>query len=278
MSTQLAFHFRLPIHLSSHLPRPTLQPKPVKIFSLFYGPSKRKQEHQKGGRWRSSCQLRTGSQSNQVYLDVQLYYVRKQEDGLNIYRCARGTNSDEGSIHQKIVQAFGTFNAGPALADDLLAEFRHRHNEDANRRNRPNYMDFGHYDTWIVDDLQNIMMQLGYPDPFPNWVNGSSFRPTGEKFGIVPLADIPEHMKYDSSRNDGMTPTNQRLAMKMNTRFPFLPIQNEEERRLYRRFLRQSSGQGKPDLLPLLKSGIRKLTVKRFFTRSQYISKPTRSP
>jgi hypothetical protein len=182
-------------------------------------------------------------------LDVQLYYIRKEEDGLNIYRCARGTNSVEGSIHQKIVQAFGTYNAGPALADDLLAEFRHRHNEDASRRNRPNYLDVGHYDTWMVDDLQNVMIELGFQNPFPNWVNSSSFKPTNEAFGIVPLAAIPEHMKYDKNRNDGMAPANLKLAIKMKVRFPFLPIHSDEERRLYRRILRQNSGQGKPDFI-----------------------------
>jgi hypothetical protein len=71
------------------------------------------------------------------------YQMKVDKNGLPKYRCVRGTNSVEGSIHQKIVQQFGAFNASPQLADALLAEFRHRHNERCSIRNRTNHPNIG---------------------------------------------------------------------------------------------------------------------------------------
>ena len=60
---------------------------------------------------------------------LQLYYfLRIDQDGLAVYRCARGTNSVEGGVHQNIIRFFCAFNASPRLANCLLQEYRHRHN------------------------------------------------------------------------------------------------------------------------------------------------------
>jgi hypothetical protein len=47
-------------------------------------------------------------------------FVRKDKNGLSIYRCSRGTNNVEGGIHQNIIRQFGSFNASPRLAVNLL--------------------------------------------------------------------------------------------------------------------------------------------------------------
>ena len=49
-------------------------------------------------------------------------------DGLNLYHCIRGTNSVEGAVHNPIRRNFAALHASPALADALIADFRHRHN------------------------------------------------------------------------------------------------------------------------------------------------------
>lgn len=62
---------------------------------------------------------------------IPLYFkVRVDCYGLPIYRCARGTNSVEGSVHQNIIRKFGSFNTSADLADCALADYRLRHNTD----------------------------------------------------------------------------------------------------------------------------------------------------
>lgn len=69
---------------------------------------------------------------------VQLYYKLGKKDhyGLDLYRCIRGTNSLEGGVHQNLIRKFGSFGAGPELADAMLAEYRLRHNFDVGTMNR----------------------------------------------------------------------------------------------------------------------------------------------
>ena len=55
-------------------------------------------------------------------------FVRKDENGLSIYRCSRGTNNVEGGIHQNIIRRFGSFNASPHLAVNLLRDYCLSHN------------------------------------------------------------------------------------------------------------------------------------------------------
>jgi hypothetical protein len=50
--------------------------------------------------------------------------------GLMRYRCSRGTNSVEGSVHMNIVRKFASYNAGPHLTDMALADYRLCHNLD----------------------------------------------------------------------------------------------------------------------------------------------------
>lgn len=55
---------------------------------------------------------------------VQMYFKTGKKDkfGLQLYRCIRGTNSLEGGVHQNLIRKFGSFGAGPKLADAMLTE------------------------------------------------------------------------------------------------------------------------------------------------------------
>lgn len=55
-------------------------------------------------------------------------FVRNDKNGLSIYRCSRGTNNVEGGIHQNIIRRFGSFNASPRLAVNLLRDYCLTHN------------------------------------------------------------------------------------------------------------------------------------------------------
>lgn len=59
-------------------------------------------------------------------------YVEKglDKNGLMRYHCIRGTNSVEGAVHMNIVRKFSSYNAGPRLANSVLADYRLYHNID----------------------------------------------------------------------------------------------------------------------------------------------------
>ena len=127
-------------------------------------------------------------------------------------------------------------NASPEFADALIAEFRHRHNEKASRRNRPDYPDIGHFDTWIVDDICILSSELGaIESPIEGWVSGKLFKPTNEQYGVLPLTSIPDNcLLKDEASLDGLTDSLKYLARKMKSRLPFLPVSTRDEKRLFR--------------------------------------------
>jgi hypothetical protein len=60
---------------------------------------------------------------------INLYTIQRQDkDGLFIYRCARGTNNVEGGVHQNIIKRFGSYNASPRFAVNLIRDYCLCHN------------------------------------------------------------------------------------------------------------------------------------------------------
>ena len=57
-------------------------------------------------------------------------YANQGTDSSNIplYRCFRGTNNVEGGVHQNIAKRFGSYNASPRFACNLLRDFVLSHN------------------------------------------------------------------------------------------------------------------------------------------------------
>ena len=171
-----------------------------------------------------------------------LYFVRKFDEKarLNIYRCVRGTNSVEGSIHQKLLDKCATYNASPQFGDALMAAFRHRHNEKSSRRNRRNYPNVGHFDTWIVDDIQWYLEELHmFQHMSPDWCSAKSFKPTSQRYGFAPLGDIRNVGLMPFEGNRQLKPTTlQFLSQEMCTKYPILPVSTREERTFFKECLR----------------------------------------
>jgi hypothetical protein len=60
---------------------------------------------------------------------VSLYTTHGTDaHGLKMYRCIRGTNNVEGGVHQNIRLRFGSFNASPHFAVNLLRDYCLSHN------------------------------------------------------------------------------------------------------------------------------------------------------
>jgi len=60
---------------------------------------------------------------------IALYMsIGKDANGLNLYKCLRGTNQVEGGVHQHIARWFGPYNASPRFAVNLLRDYCLIHN------------------------------------------------------------------------------------------------------------------------------------------------------
>ena len=79
---------------------------------------------------------------------------------LTLYRCVRGTNSLQGGVHQNLIRKFGSFGAGPELANAMLTEYRLRHNIDEGTVNRCSRQHNGHYDPWLVQHIDLLREKL----------------------------------------------------------------------------------------------------------------------
>lgn len=81
--------------------------------------------------------------------------------------CCRGTNRTE-AYHKNLVIAFRNWNTGIEMSDCLLSERRHRHNHRCSERRRFGFPILGHYDTWLIDALQVIILNNRGRVLYPN--------------------------------------------------------------------------------------------------------------
>jgi hypothetical protein len=173
---------------------------------------------------------------------VQLYFeIKKDSDGLMLFRCGRGTNSTE-NIHQKIVAIFGSFHTGLEYADAVLAEHRHLANCRAAIKNRLGVRFFGHYDLWIVEHIQVLSAAIYGAPWYPEHCSVAQFRDTGEVFGIGPVHafdhffdHVPEIEKIK------LSPAAHFFAERLGLRLPPLPVSTEEEAKLFSSYLKDAT-------------------------------------
>ena len=79
---------------------------------------------------------------------------RRDQDNLPLWLCSRGTNSNEGSVHKKLVKNFlGMKGASAELISYALLEWTLRHNERAMQNTPSGATNIGHSDVWILDDI-----------------------------------------------------------------------------------------------------------------------------
>jgi hypothetical protein len=168
---------------------------------------------------------------------MNLYFQVGTSNGLPRYRCIRGTNDVEGSVHSKLVKKLTMWNAGPRLGNCVLAILRDRHNIRASEKYRDGFPKVGHYAHWLLDDLRALSQRV-YGEPAFTWWPVTTTSPNpNEAFGIAPCfppghADYEE--KVDMIRIKKYTPSIQYLAITTRATIPFLPVRSKEECRLYK--------------------------------------------
>jgi hypothetical protein len=113
--------------------------------------------------------------------------IKRDGFGIAFLRCDRDTNALEGE-HSNISDTFGSHSMGLEFADNILAERRHRCNIKASKKNRLDFPNIGHFDTWMIDALQKKVEENHQTLLYETWTCASDYAQTSERFGFVTLA------------------------------------------------------------------------------------------
>jgi hypothetical protein len=118
--------------------------------------------------------------------------VMKNKYGMIIIECHHGTNQTE-NYHKNLTVTFGHWHTGVETSDYLLAERRHRHNHRCSEHRRFGFPILGHYDTWLIDQIQNLVLQNQDTVCYQEWSNASDYKETAESFDSVAIQNSSLH-------------------------------------------------------------------------------------
>ena len=118
--------------------------------------------------------------------------MQKNKYGMEIIECIRGTNRTE-CFHKNLAVTFGSWHTGVEMSDCLLSERRHRHKQRCAEQRRFGYPKLGHYDTWLIDQLQILVLRNHGRVLYPNWSNASEYKETSESFDTVAIHNSELH-------------------------------------------------------------------------------------
>ena len=162
----------------------------------------------------------------------------KNKYGMTMYDCSRGTNRVEG-VHKNLISTFAGWNTGVEMSVALLGERRHRHNQRVAEMRRLGYPKIGHYDIWLIEELQELHLSNHGVVLYPDVTNSSQYIKTNESFDAVALQSAVVHDALKErckviETEKGSLPTLTRdlnfLCKSTGSPLPFLPFSSAEER------------------------------------------------
>lgn len=177
--------------------------------------------------------------------DVALYVLRgRDRNNLPLWLCCRGTNSNEGSVHQKLVRNFMSMQTASAeLVHFALLEWVHRHNLKAAHNNRADFHSFGHYDVWVLEDILRLQEEVyGERVSFLTHKCATELRLPDFQCGVLPIPraaaltyGLPEGELLETLRPilSTLSAQKQWLAKRMGVVVPVLPVHTLAEKVLF---------------------------------------------
>jgi hypothetical protein len=171
--------------------------------------------------------------------------VLKNKYGMDMIECMRGTNRTE-AVHKGLVSTFGTWNMGVEMSSCVLAERRHRYNHRCSERRRLGFPRIGHYDTWLIDKLQNLVHKNHGRLLYPDWSNASDYKETDESFDTQAIHSQKLHSALKNRCNEmsreekakvKLTSDQTFICKMMGIELPFLPFATVEEYCAYNAFV-----------------------------------------
>lgn len=184
----------------------------------------------------------------ELYVEKTDKWGRKivDEDGLTLYRSARGTSNLE-SLHQYLTTSFGHTIAGPYYSDCLLAIVKHHYNWRQSRKNRPGFPPIGHYNGLLIDRINELYERIYGHKKYVDWSEYNENIPLKSAYGIVEVEKsltselvITEEDKQKISKNQML----KYLAERQGAPVPFLPIRSTNEKKLIHQKLNQYISEG----------------------------------
>ncbi|BGP51804.1 hypothetical protein JCM10450v2_007760 [Rhodotorula kratochvilovae] len=214
------------------------------------------------------------------------------DDGVNLYRCSRGTNFIEGRVHRPLRRQFASSPVSVRLASARLIDFQTTHNLLVGTYNRTGQRYNTHFRTTLLDRIQFLTKLTSPLVPaaplLDHWVNGSMYVTTSETYGVLPITaaaaanlfiDLsPSHPSFDPTRilhrpAQSSSPTSsvppkgkaasperhQQLAEYQGTRFAIVHVHTRAERELLSHLLTS------PSIVSVTGKELRYLTLARRF-------------
>ncbi|GAQ87318.1 acetamidase/formamidase [Klebsormidium nitens] len=122
--------------------------------------------------------MREGALSDPLNVD-EMYILVSAPGCMPRYVGVRGCSSLEG-YHRHLNALLGGGNYSPELAGALIALFNYRWNYECAVRSK-GAKDWGMYDHWLLEAMQDTCAAMGWPNPCPEWQRAPS---TQERFGV----------------------------------------------------------------------------------------------
>jgi hypothetical protein len=162
--------------------------------------------------------------------------VMKNKYGMDLIECFRGTNRVE-AYHKHLVPSVKSRNFGVKMADSLLTEKRHRHNQNISERRRACFPKLGHYSTHKVDQLQDLYLENHGILLYQGWDSASAYKPTDESFDTIALHHTELHDALKARREQlgdvKLTKDMQYMCNAMDVPLPLLPFSGKAEYQLF---------------------------------------------
>jgi hypothetical protein len=146
---------------------------------------------------------------------------------------------------------FNSWQAGLQLIDCTMNTFVNRYIIRAKIRHTPGFKNIGHYDYFLLDELQKLSERLyGFPleDWWPNTL--STHLPVKEMMGVIPITHPREWERVEESSISHLSSDLKFLAKRQkstvislsyNVQIPILPVSTaEEKQRFTREFVKVS--------------------------------------
>jgi hypothetical protein len=128
--------------------------------------------------------------------------VMTNKYGMELIECHRGTNRVE-AYHKHLVSSVRSRNFGVKMADCLLAEKRHRHNQNL-REATGGFPRLRHYSSHKqIDQLQDLTLEKYGQVLYPGWISASACKQTDESSDTIALLHSDLHRSLKTRRELG---------------------------------------------------------------------------
>ncbi len=105
--------------------------------------------------------------------------------------CSQLTNGTE-EYHKNFITSFGNWHISMEMSDCLLCEWRHRHNQDVSEHCWLGYRKAGHYNVWLIEIYQVLVVKNHGLRIYPELGNTSDYKFTDESFDTNALQTLAE--------------------------------------------------------------------------------------